>query len=132
MEYYQINGWKNYEKFTSNNNEFHKMSKEKITDPDDYHTRMEKEREKCKYQAFGKIKYRPGRDNTKRLNKLIDEKMNMIVRYSNNENNLEEKIVEIDQKIITAVNDDQTQEREKEFPKNAEYNKRKRIMYSYL
>ena len=112
----KADGWKKYKEVTGNNNTLKAINDNNSEDPTEYYTKLENEREKCKYQSFGKVTFKPDRTLLKETSDLIERKK-QIIENRNTDSTDSEILKEIDDKIIKSVKIHHKNKLEKEFNK---------------
>ena len=70
------NGWQKYTEVTDNNDQLRDIADKNVHDPTRTMELIDKQMEKAKYKAFGKVTYVPGKRVNKELVALHNEKIN--------------------------------------------------------
>ena len=107
------NGWQKYTEVTDNNDQLRDIADKNVHDPTRTMELIDKQMEKAKYKAFGKVTYVPGKSVNKELVALHNEKM----KVKNSVQFDEVQVDTIDKKINEVVLKEQKVEFEKKIEK---------------
>ena len=110
----KINGWRRYKEVTENNPVFKSLNDNVNNDPTEEYKKIASEREKCKHKSFGKVTYRPEKNDLKETASLIEEEKFILEKKSTyNTNSIE--LENIDELIAKSIRDHHKSKLDREF-----------------
>ena len=99
----KVDGWKNYKTYTYDNKVLRSVKKEFINNVTDEYKKIEKEMDKCKYKAFGKVLYRPERNELKETSKLMKKKETILGLKNVNNKKIQQEVLKINEDISRSI-----------------------------
>ena len=111
------NGWSKYKEVTDNNEILRYIASKQIINPTQEYRKIENERDRSKYKAFGKTSFRPDRYDLKTTEKLIGKKETILKTNNLGEEQKSKEISKVDEQIANSVRAFQKNKLDKEFEK---------------